>query len=305
MFVAGLSAACDNDASRPDGPTVTQRVTRDFGRELLEAEDDVPLEGAGTVMRLLRRYEEVTTTSANRYVASIDGIRMRYTADGDASVIWELNVNGIEADVLPADYRLHPGDVVQWDLRDWEVDLDVRATVGSFPETFTRGVFGRRFPVRVICARPTARSCRRVKDELRRVGVAPDGSLPPGRRPALGDIRHARVLVGAWKHWRDRPRPGRLATGPGDSGVFARFARAGDELHLLDWNGRAVRSIGPGSGLVGAILPTDERLLWLVTGVDNAGVERAARAFNPDDLRDAFAIAATVDGVERLPLEPR
>jgi hypothetical protein len=75
-------------------------------------------------------------------------------------------------------------------------------------------------------------------------------------------------------------------------------------MRLLDWNTRVVRNVGAGAGLVAAIQPTEEDLVWLVTGIDNAGVDRAARALNSRDLRDAFAVAVTADGVEKLPLPP-
>jgi hypothetical protein len=41
-----------------------------------------------------------------------------------------------------------------------------------------------------------------------------------------------------------------------------------------------------------------------VTGVDREGVERASRALNRETLRDAFAVAVTDRGPEKLPLLP-
>ena len=49
------------------------------------------------------------------------------------------DVNGIETDEDAPEYELYPGDVVQWDLRYWYVTLDVRATVGAFPQMATEG----------------------------------------------------------------------------------------------------------------------------------------------------------------------
>jgi hypothetical protein len=310
LALAGLfavGAGC-GDSAEPSGPTVTQRVTREFGHELLAAEDRAPLEQRGTVLGVLREHEKVKTSAGGLAVSSIGGLKADWedeNGDGDEST-WALIVNGIEADERPSEYRLYPGDVVQWDLRDWYVTLDVRATVGAFPQTFTRGVFGKRFPVTVECARPRASSsCIRVKETLRDAGVAIDGSLPAGGKPPRGQPRRARVLVGPWKSWRKRAWPSRIDAGPRYSGVFARFSPGAGELRLLDWNAHRVDAVGPGSGLVGAIRPTEEDLLWLVTGVDEQGVERAANALNARDLRDAFAVVVTEDGVEKLPLAPR
>ena len=63
-----------------------------------------------------------------------------------------------------------------------------------------------------------------------------------------------------------------------------------------------MRSEGSGAGLVAALRPTDEELLWLVTGVDDAGVAAAAAALRPQDLRDAFAVATVGGRVLKLPL---
>lgn len=303
---AGLGAGC-GDSAEPSGPTVTQRVTRDFGRELLGAQDAATLAGHRTVLQLLRQYEDVHLSEVGSAVEAIDGMKADWEqrSESDEQSTWALNVNGIEADEEPGRYRIYSGDVVQWDLRYWYVTLDVRATVGAFPETFTRGVFGRRFPVIVECAPSSEASCARVKAELHDAGVAVDGSQPSGGKPPAGQPQRARVLVGPWKRWRSRAWPERIDKGAAYSGVFARFSPNAKELRLLDWYAHRVRTEGVGTGLVAAMRPTEEDLLWLVTGVDERGVARAARALSTPQLQDAFAVAVTDAGVEKLPLTPR
>ena len=186
LVTAGFGGC--GDSAEPSGPTVTQRITRDFGHELLASEQSAPLAGHGTVLRLLREYEEVKTSAGGSAVSSIDGLKADWErkSENDDESTWALIVNGIEADEEPGKYKLYPGDVIQWDLRYWYVTLDVRATVGAFPQTFTRGVFGKRFPVTVECARPSDTSCARVKGALRDAGVAIDGSPPAGGLPPRG-----------------------------------------------------------------------------------------------------------------------
>jgi hypothetical protein len=306
LTVVGLAGGC-GDSAEPSGPTVTQRVTRDFGRELIGAEESAPLEGHGTALRLLKGHEEARTDSDGRSVSTIAGLKADWEQDSlaDGLSTWALNVNGVEADEQPSKYKLHGGDVVQWDLRYWYVALDVRATVGAFPQTFTRGVYGKRFPVTVECAQPASAPCRRVEGTLRDAGVAIDGSPPGGGLPPRGLPQRAKVLVGSWRHWRMRAWPHRIDEGAGSSGVFARFSPDARELRLLDWYAHRERTVGAGTGLVAAMRPTEEDLLWLVTGVDERGVERAATVLGSQQLRDAFAVAVTDDGVEKLPLRPR
>jgi hypothetical protein len=301
LVVAGCG-----DSAEPSGPTVALHVTRDFGQEQVGAEDSAPLEGHRTALRLLKEYEDVKTYESFGAVTTIDGLRADWNVpEGEDESTWALNVNGVEADLFPKEYPLHPGDLVQFDLRYWYVTLDVRATVGAFPQTFTRGVFGKRFPVTVECAAPTAPACNRVKGALGDAGVPIDGSQPAGGPPPRGQPRRARVLVGPWKRWRHRAWPSRIDAGPRYSGVFARFSPGASELRLQDWYAHPQRALGAGTGLVAAMRPTEEDLLWLVTGVDEQGVERAADALNTRDLRDAFAVAVTEEGVVKLPLAPR
>ena len=59
---------------------------------------------------------------------------------------------------------------------------------------------------------------------------------------------------------------------------------------------------GDGVGLVFALQPRADELLWVVTALDEQGLEAGARALDAGKLRDAFAVAATGDKVEKLPV---
>ena len=63
------------------------------------------------------------------------------------------------------------------------------------------------------------------------------------------------------------------------------------------------QAAAPGSGLLAATQAESRALTWLVTGDNEAGVERAAQALDPTILRNAFAIAATPSGILRLPVQ--
>jgi hypothetical protein len=74
-------------------------------------------------------------------------------------------------------------------------------------------------------------------------------------------------------------------------------------LELLDARGNVAKVAPPGTGLVAAIVPPDQQPLWVVTGVDDAGVARAAALLSAGKLRNAYAVAALPSGPQRLPLE--
>jgi hypothetical protein len=299
-----VPVGCGGEDARPSGPTVEERVTGRFGHDLYSSRDDAPLTGRRTALAVLKQENDVQLGDGGFFIEAIGDRKLRANAAKHESTTWALNVNGIESDE-DTEHPLHAGDEVQWDLRYWYVTLDVRATVGAFPETFTRGVFGKQFPTRVLCERPSASVCARVKRTLRAAGVRLGPKRPGMKLPPRGKPQRGTILVGKWRHWRDREWASRIDHGPRYSGVFARFSPDGRELRLNDWFAHHVRTEGAGTGLVAAMRPTEEDMMWVVTGVDDEGVDRAARALSSDTLRDAFAVAVTREGVVKLPLVPR
>ena len=288
-----------------EGPTrrgggAELRVTRDFGRvELGQAKLAKVSEGQ-TVMRFLRSKFDIETRFGGRFVQSIDGL----AGKGEGGRLdWFYRVNGIEAGVGAAEYELSPGDRVQWDRRDWRATMRVPATVGAFPEPFVHGFEGKRRPVRVECDAPGRGPCADVKAKLERLGAAASSSTVG----APGGIGVVRVVVAPWRRARLVRAAAALEDGPTASGVFARFAKDGRSLELLDDAGRPARRLGPadGTGVVAATRGPREEVVWLVTGLDRRGVEAASRALDERALRDAFAVATRGDAVEKLPLDER
>lgn len=293
--VAALSGCGLGAGAERSGEGVDLRVTRDFGHELVLAKDDLKIREDETAMRLLKRNADVETRYGGGFVQSIDGLSGR---GSDGTSDWFYFVNGIAAVEGAADLEVSPGDVVQWDRRDWDATPDVPAIVGAFPQPFLDGLGGKRFPVRVECQESDSASCDRVKQTLRDAGAPANGAS----LGAPGNQNVARVVVADWATARQQPTARIVELGPQRSGVFARFVDGGDTLELLDEDGRTVRSAGPGAGLIAALRPNDRELLWLVTGVDERGVDAAAAAFRAQDLRDAFAVSVRDGKVSKLPL---
>jgi Domain of unknown function (DUF4430) len=277
---------------------VEVRVTRDFGHRLLGSAKAGKLREGQTVMRFLRSRFRVGTRFGGGFVQSIDGL-----SGGGAGghIDWFYFVNGVEATVGAGDYELSPGDVVQWDYRRWDAAMRVPAIVGAFPEPFRHGLRGKRFPVRVECADAGSEPCGEVKARLRRAGVATSGAS----LGAQGTRKVIRVIVGSWRRLRLVRAAAALEGPPKESGVFARFAARGRTLELLDAEGHEARRAASGTGLVAALAPSEDQVVWVITGVDDAGVERAASSLDSHTLRDAFAVAATPGGDKPLPVEGR
>ena len=276
------------------------RVTRDFGHQEIGSTATKALHEDETVMRVMQSRFDVETRFGGRFVQSIDGVK----GGGPGGMRdWFFFVNGVEAEVGAAEYELSPGDRVQWDFRDWGTAMRVPAIVGAFPEPFLNGIDGRRRPVRVECDEAESDPCRAAKDALDRINVPVSGSS----LGAPGTENVTRLVVARWPAARIVRGGFTLEEEPDRSGVFARFAKDGRSLDLLDADGDVARGVHPGDGtaLVAALRPRADELLWLVTSLDAEGLAAGVKALRENALRDAFAVAVTGSVVEKLPLAER
>ncbi len=264
-------------------------VTRDFGEHVLHLAAHPRISGQETVMSLLLRNYSVNTRYGGGFVQGIAGL-----GGGEAHgrpVDWFYYVNGVEAPKGAAATDVHPGDHIWWDLHDWSQTQDIPAVVGSYPEPFLHGIGGKRLPVRVECAEQGA-ACQTVSARLHAAGVPSGTSALSGG----GGAQLLRIVVGPWSALRGAPDVAAIGRGPRDSGVYATFGAGGSTLTLLDQDGRAVRTLGAGAGLVAATRGGSESTVWAVTGTDSTGVERAAGALSEASLRNHFALAVTPEG---------
>jgi hypothetical protein len=250
------------------------------------------LSGGETVMGLLRHSFKVTTGNRES-VESIDG-----HAGGSGRYGWFFYVNGILAPKRPAATAVNAGDRVWWDLHDWTAARQIPAVVGSYPEPFTSGIGGRRFPTVLDCANDVNRACTTVSKSLHRAGVKVSYQALGG---GSGSDSLA-VVVGTWRDLRGVIAAELIGSGPATSGVYGQFVGPGGQaLELDNPQGSVVRTLRAGGGLIAATSqPSLSQPTWLVTGTDVAGVNAAAAALTPARLRDHFALA--VDGSRDLPL---
>lgn len=273
-------------------------VTREFGSRQLSPRGGLHVRGQETVMSLLMRNFTVGTRYGGGFVESIDG-HSGGSAGGEP-IDWFYYVNGVEAARGAAQTTVNPGDVIWWDLHDWSQAQEVSAVVGSFPEPFLHGVEGKRLPVRLECAQIEGGACHTVETRLNALGV-PAAIAPLGPAGEVPDT--LRVLVGPWSAVRRAPAAHQLEQGPGVSGVYVKPQAAGASLQLLDQRGRAARTLGAGAGLIAATRYSGEEPVWVVSGTDGSGVQRAAQAFDRSSLADRFAVALEPSGaVIALPL---
>jgi Domain of unknown function (DUF4430) len=299
LMPAGAGCGFGEGGAKPGGGA-TLRVTRDFGHRAMGTVRLGEVREGETVMRMLRSKFDVKTRFGGRFVQSIDGLAGK---GAGGQVDWFFFVNGLEADKGAAEWNVSPGDRIQWDHRDWTAAMRVPAIVGAYPAPFTTQVGEKRRPVRIECDDVKSRACKDARGRLEGVGVPLSGSSIG----APGTEKITRLVVALWPKARGVRGASELENDPGESGVFARFSEDGSTLELLDERGHTARRVhrGDGVGLVFALQPRADELVWIVTALDQKGLESAARALDEAKLRDAFAVAATGDRVEKLPVEGR
>jgi hypothetical protein len=280
--LATTVAGCALGAGKtPSGISLT--VTDGFGKKVVVLENAAKVGGTETVMRLLQRNAKVTTRFSGGFVQSVSGLA---GGGGSNPVDWFYFVNGSEGSKGSASVRVHPGDRIWWDRHDWGAAMDVPAVVGSFPEPFLHGLDGKRLPVRIECSPPTVAGCQTASDLLGKAGViAARGGLQ-----ASFTKETLRIVVGLWPAIRAERAAGQLERGPQTSGVFARMARDGKSLELLDGQGHVTRRLGAGTGLVAATSVEHAKPVWVVTGTDARGLADAAEALQSGVLRNRFAL---------------
>jgi hypothetical protein len=280
------------------GPTptgVTLVVTSGFGSRVLHATRPLEVKGQETAMSLLERNYAVATSDGGGFVDSVDGVSGGQEAGGQAD--WFYFVNGVEATRGAAATTVRSGDRIWWDRHDWSQTETVPAVVGSFPEPFLNGVEGKRLPVRVECASAAGSACRTVLARLRALHVS---AVAAALTSASGP-ESLRVLVAPWAGIANDPAAASLEHGPRASGVYARFSANGQSLTLLNQNGQSLETLHGDSGLIAATRHQQEPPVWFVTGTDEQGVQRAARAFEESTLQNRFAVAFGRDGATALP----
>jgi Domain of unknown function (DUF4430) len=210
LLAVGVLAGCGQEQAGEGRASLW--ITRDRGGEVLRTAE-VP---AGiSAMEALRREADVDTRYGGRFVQAIDGIKGSIGDQRD----WFYFVNGYEADIGAADYRLHAGDVVWFDYRSWAEEMRVPVAVGAFPEPFLHGYGGKRRSA-VVVARPGP--------VARRIASLVGGRLN-GRRDGAnvlvlvaGSVLRGRLSGGAGDpvtFYVGRKIAGRLARDP----AFARF----------------------------------------------------------------------------------
>jgi hypothetical protein len=276
LFCAA-AAGCGLGAGEETGE-VELRITRGGGAVEMLAPGYHEIRESDTVLRLTERNAEVETRYGGGFVQSIDGVEGGREAGRLTD--WFYSVNGVEVGTGAADYVLRDGERVWWDHREWNAAQRIPVNVGAYPEPLLNGYEGEEHPVALECFAQAG--CAELEERLAEDGIELS-------EPAPDSIR---ILAGPWDEVRDDPAARMIEEGPATSGVFATFiaTRAGWSLSMLNPRGvEQERRLG-GAALVAAVRIGEKPPVWVVTGTDDAGAERAMQLVDEEKLNGRYAV---------------
>jgi len=300
LLITALSG-CPSPPSAAGGEPakVTVVVTRDFGKELILAEE-VELTNGADAMTALQSVAEVETKYGGGFVKAINGL----SSEENSQLDWFYFINGISLSLGAKLYDLSDGDVEQWDLRDWSYRQFVPAIIGAFPQPCLSGVRGELKPTAVVYDAPFAEEATALAAKLEGRGVAEvtlngaetlsDGVKEQSNLIILGGAESGLIL-----ELNELPK----------LGFFAYFE--GGRIIVLDEKGDQAGEYGAGWGLIQATqnpwspggVGSGESIVFMVTGTDENGIRSAAQALinNSDGLANTYAVLVNNSEIVKIP----
>jgi hypothetical protein len=302
LLLAAIFGGCpaQPSAGGDEPATVTVVVTRDFGRELVLAEE-IEIEDGANAMTALQAVAGVETKYGGGFVKAINGLESQEASQLD----WFYYINGISLSLGAKDYFLGDGDVEQWDLRDWSYRQFVPAIIGAFPQPFLSGVRGELKPTAVVYDEPFAGEAGALAAKMEVWGVAEV------------TLTGAETLSEAIKEQGNL-----IIVGSAESGLILELNELrqklgffacleGGRIIVLDEKGKQAGGHGAGWGLIQATqnpwspggVGSGESIVFMVTGSDENGIKSAAGALidNSGGLANAYAVLVNNSDIIKIP----
>ena len=303
LLLAAILAGCPvqpADLDNTEQALVTVVVTRDFGKELILAQE-IEIEEGASALKALQTVAEVETKYGGGFVQAING----HDPEEADHLDWFYYINGISLSLGARDYPLLDGDIEHWDLRDWSYLQFVPAIIGDLPQPYLSGIRGEVKPTAVVYDAPFADEAEALAASLEARGVAE--VLLTGAETLSGGIKEQSnliILAGA-----ENGLILELNETGKKLGFFTRLE--GGKIIVLDEKGDPAGDYGAGWGLIQATqnpwspggVGSGESVVFIVTGADENGVRSAASALtdNSDELRYAYAVLVNNSQIIKIP----
>ncbi|MBM7853920.1 hypothetical protein JOC37_000285 [Desulfohalotomaculum tongense] len=287
--------AAAGTAEVPAGPTATLWVTRDFAQKEITGRE-ILLHPGDSVMDILKANLQVKTQYGGAFVSDINGLASGYVGPDKKKMDWFYYVNGIMTSVGAQDYHPTSGEIIWWDYHDWGSAPFTPALIGAFPEPFRSGYQGKNPGTTVLVTAGCEQQGERLARSLRDLGVR-QVEVKPYSENLLVEDKKITLVVGLWKqlekdeYWQGLQKQRRK------TGLFVELAS--DYFAALDAQGTVARRYEKNVGAIAAAGTGlgDFTPVWLVTGLDKAGLDNAVNILteNHQKIKQHFG-ALVVDG---------
>jgi len=293
----GIIPPEETESPAETGLTVSVVITTNFGEPAL-VEQTVTVEEGTSALDVLPQVTSVETKYGGGFVSSIAGLSSRYGGTGSQKEDWFFYINGMAVNTGAGAYLLFPGDVEHWDYHDWGFRQFIPAIIGDFPEPFLHGHGGKVYPTLVVYQDSREEAACRIADRLTELGVA---DIACRRLDELtADEQESGNLIllgdGEFEPIKELNEPwNRL-------GFYAHFADG--RLEVFDAAGQPVQDYDTGAGLIQATqniwnpkgVGASENVVWMVTGLDEAGVSAAVDTLVGSECEFNHACAIVIAG---------
>ena len=290
--------------SQGEGSQAALWVTQDFSSSVL-LDKQIAVDRNISVLDIIKANLEVDTAYGGGFINAINGLQSGYTGKlfGGKKMDWFYWVNGIMVAEGAGDYIPMSGDRIWWDYHDWGSGSFVTAVVGAYPQPFVNGFDGRNEGTLVAYAPGSEAQAEKAAGALRRQGaprvtVSALSGVDPAKRSKMT------VVVGLWPELEKESFFADMNENSRKTGIYVDFAK--DSFTALDYerNEAGVYKAGTGALVATGRGLGDRNPLWLITGVDTAGLNSAVNIISdsPAQLSRKVGVLVTGGRVKALPV---
>jgi hypothetical protein len=265
----------------------------------------VIMEKGANAMEALQQAADIETAYGGGFVNSINGLRSGYTDGHEKKEDWFVFFNGIMAKTGALDYHLGDNDIQFWDYHNWEFRQFIPAIIGAFPEPFRHGYEGSTYKTVVVYQDGWANDAARIAMHLSRLGVADVATCSFTALTKEQKESNNLILLGTTNF----PPIAEM------NQVWKRlgfFINAGEnKLTIYDETGNTLKEYEAGVGFIQATqslwnpkgIGACENVVWMVSGLDEAGCKQAVDALinRYEDFDWACALVAVNGEIIRVP----
>jgi len=295
LFLLSLAAPVCAFVKLPSKERITVRVvgTKNFGEQVV-FDKEVEVRVGATAGEALEQAVEIDMSGS--FIETIAGIK------GDQTEYWFYFINGVMANVFAHGYKLQPGDVQYWDFHDWTFYMHgPTSLLGQFPEPCLHGYGGKVFPSVVVYAEGFQEYALSLKEKLAVLGVREVVVKAAGALTAEEKEKSNLFIIAPAgdslinelnKHYREREP------------VYFE----GGQVIVRNHKGKPGATYGPGWGVLqvtqnpwnpkGSL--ACEGTVWIVSGVDETGVKRAASVLTGQPEKLNYTFAAVIGNGEMI-----